>query len=161
MRRFTEILLAILVSMNIVVAQDTLCINAAFQHDLVSKQLNETRNYWVSLPYDYSDSQSYPVVYVLDAEWRFDLVRNIAFDLGVTNKIQKSIIVGIPHIEWEFKRGVDLTFSASRIEYDGEVVDSTWYDASNSGGAENFYNYFVKELIPMSTKDTRQMGMKP
>ena len=108
----------------------------------------ESRNYWVSLPLFYSDTLTYPVIYVFDAEWRFDLVRNIAFDLGASKIIQKSIIVGIPHIDMEYKRGIDLTFSHSRIEYDGEVVDSTWYTSSNSGGALRFFNYLVKELIP-------------
>jgi uncharacterized protein len=147
-KSFFKILLLILVSMHTAFAQDTLCVNTTIQHSILSNELNEKRNYWVSLPFNYTDSLSYPVIYVLDAEWRFDLVRNIAFDLGGHNKIQKSIIVGIPHMEMEFKRGIDLTFTHSKIEYDGEEVDSTWYNSTNSGGAKNFYNYFVKELMP-------------
>ena len=72
----------------------------------------------------------------------------MAFDMGANAKIENSIIVGIPHIDWEFKRGIDLTFSESRIEYDGEAVDSTWYNSSNSGKGMTFYNYLTKELIP-------------
>lgn len=128
--------------------QDTVCVNKVIEHQIHSKYLNEARTYWVSLPLHYSDSLEYPVIYVLDAEWRFDLVRTLAFELGAWDKISKSIVVGIPHIEWKSKRGIDLTFSHSRIEYDGEQVDSTWYHASNSGGGLRFYQYLTKELIP-------------
>ena len=89
----------------------------------------------------------------MDAEWRFDLIKDIAFDMGANSKIEKSIIVGIPHIDWEFKRGQDLTFSESRVEYDGEAVDSTWYNKSNSGSGIKFYNYLTHELIPDVNKN--------
>ncbi|MEO1546602.1 MAG: alpha/beta hydrolase-fold protein [Bacteroidota bacterium] len=128
--------------------QDSFCPNDATQHTITSTFLKEDRTYWVSLSLKYSDSIQYPVIYVLDAEWRFDLIRNIAFDLGANQKIEKAIVVGIPHLDWEKKRGVDLTFSQSRIEYDGEAVDSTWYNASNSGGGLKFFNYLTQELIP-------------
>lgn len=129
-------------------AQETICLNETLQHTIHSRYLNENRTYWVSLPLNYSDSLSYPVVYVLDAEWRFELIKNIAYDLGANNKIQKSIVIGIPHIDWEMKRGIDLTFSQSRMEYDGDQVDSTWYNSSNSGGGEKFYHYLTLELMP-------------
>lgn len=128
-------------------AQDTICVNQTIEHTIHSEHLNEDRRYWVSLPLHYSDSLSYPVIYVFDAEWRFDLIRHIVFDLGANQKIQKAIIVGIPHIDWKNQRGVDLTFSHSNIEYDGEKVDSTRYNASNSGGGMKFYHYLTEELM--------------
>ncbi|MFY0607788.1 MAG: alpha/beta hydrolase [Cyclobacteriaceae bacterium] len=129
-------------------AQDRFCIDKSIEHTLYSECLNENRSYWVSLPLNYSDSLKFPVIYVLDAEWRFELIKTIAFELGAWNKIQKSIVIGIPHIEMDNKRGQDLTFSQSRFEYDGDKVDSTWYNTSNSGSGMKFYNYLVKELIP-------------
>ncbi len=128
-------------------AQGTICINQSIEHKIHSKYLNEERSYWVSLPFNYSDSIKYPVIYLFDAEWRFDLIKSIAFDLGANRKIQNSIVVGIPYVEVENKRGMDLTFSQSRTEYDGNPVDSTWYNSSNSGGGQNFFNYLTKELI--------------
>ncbi len=142
-----NLVLFLLISLN-TFAQNTFCASKTFKHTIPSEHLNETRDYWVSLPLKYSDSLSYPVVYVFDAEWRFDLIKDIAFDMAANAKIEKSIIVGIPHVDWKFKRGIDLTFSESRIEYDGEAVDSTWYNSSNSGKGMTFYNYLTKELIP-------------
>ncbi|CAL2082237.1 alpha/beta hydrolase [Tenacibaculum sp. 190524A02b] len=129
-------------------AQNTVCINKSIKHTIHSKHLKESRDYWVSLPLHYSDSLKYPVIYVFDAEWRFDLIKNITFDLGANQKIKNSIIVGIPHIDMEKKRGQDLTFSQSNIEYDGDKVDSTWYNDTNSGKGMPFFNYLTNELIP-------------
>lgn len=129
-------------------AQDSICVTKSIEHTIHSKYLRENRNYWVSLPLHYSDSIKYPVIYVLDAEWRFELTKSMVFELGAWSKIQRSIVVGIPHIDVDKKRGVDLTFSQSRVEYDGEAVDSTWYDTTNSGGGMHFYNYLTQELIP-------------
>lgn len=129
-------------------AQTELCVQPALQYELYSQYLKETRQHWVALPLNYSDTIKYPVIYVLDAEWRFELIRHLVFDLGANGLIQPSIIVGIPHVEVQNKRGIDLTFSQSRMEYDGEAVDSTWYNSSNSGGAQHFYDYLTKELIP-------------
>lgn len=145
--RNLTILILFLINLNLF-AQDTICVNPTIRHGIESKYLNENREHWISLPLHYSDSLSYPVIYAFDAEWRFDLIKSIAFDLGANKKIQNSIVVGIPHIEVEKKRGQDLTFSQSRIEYDGEEVDSTWYNDSNSGSGMKFYNYLTKELIP-------------
>lgn len=143
-----SLLLIILSLANVLTAQDTLCRDRTISHTIHSEYLDDDRDYWVSLPLRYSDSLQYPVIYVFDAEWRFDLVKNITFDLGANKKIENSIVIGIPHIDWKAKRGQDLTFSQSRIEYDGETVDATWYNDSNSGQGMKFYQYLTKELIP-------------
>ena len=134
------------------------CINPYNKHEIASKFLNSTREHWVSLPLNYDSTKSYPVMYVLDAEWRFDLIRNIEFDLAGNKKIPGHIVVGLPHVEMEYQRGIDLTFSQSRMEYDGEAVDSTWYNAKNSGGGMKYYNYLTQELLPAITRDYSTNG---
>jgi len=129
-------------------AQEAFCNQPGIKHEIRSEIFDETREFWVSLPLWYSDTIDYPVVYVLDAEWRFNITRHILFDQGANGLIQQAIVVGIPHVEVENKRGKDLTFSQSRIEYDGEIVDSTRYNSDNSGGAAKFYQYLLTELIP-------------
>ncbi|MEO1434276.1 MAG: alpha/beta hydrolase-fold protein [Bacteroidota bacterium] len=128
------------------------------KHLIQSEHLQEQREYWVSLPLQYNPATSYPVLYVLDAEWRVDLIGRLAYDLGGNLKMPRHIIIGIPHVEWGKKRGIDLTFSHSRMEYDGEAVDSTWYNATNSGGAEKFYRYLVEELIPSVNTNYQTTG---
>lgn len=139
--------------------QELYCGNIpTYEFTLQSTFLDTPRTYWVSLPYKYSDTTNYPVVYVLDAEWRFDLANSVLYDFGGNNKLQKSIVVGIPNIDPVKQRGIDLTFSQTRTEYDGEAVDSTWYNSSNSGGAMKFYQFLVEELIPKINKDYTTNG---
>lgn len=128
-------------------AQQDTCINQIQKYEIFSEHLNETREHWVSLPMNYDTSKSYPVIYLFDAEWRFDLIRTISYDMAGNNKIPKHIIVGIPHVNWRNKRGIDLTFSRSKVEYNEEKVDSTVYNKSNSGGGQNFYSYLNDELV--------------
>ncbi|MEL7003274.1 MAG: alpha/beta hydrolase-fold protein [Bacteroidota bacterium] len=145
----TLIVVAIaLTLLNNVYGQVDTCTFRFHKYQIESKFLNQQRDFWVSLPLHYSDTVEYSVMYVFDAEWRFDLIRNVEFDYSANNKIDKHIIVGIPHIDWEKQRGIDLSFSQSRMEYDGEAVDSTWYNGSNSGGGMKFYQYLTKELMP-------------
>lgn len=135
-----------------VAAQVDSCIFEIKKHEIQSENLGETREFWVSLPMNYDSSSSYPILYVLDAEWRFDLIRAIAYDLSGNRKMPHHIIVGIPHINWQNQRGIDLTFSHSSNEYDGEAVDSTVFNASNSGGGAAFFSYLEEELIPLVTQ---------
>ncbi|MEM8908510.1 MAG: alpha/beta hydrolase-fold protein [Bacteroidota bacterium] len=78
--------------------------------------------------------------------------------MGGNNKIPKHIIVGIPHIDWKEKRGIDLTFSHTRIEYDGDPIDSTVYTDQNSGGAELFYQFLNHELVAAVNKNYSTNG---
>ena len=143
-------LLLVFVSMKalFVNAQVDTCIVSSTKHIINSIYLNEVREHWVSLPLHYDQNKKYNVLYVFDAEWRFDLLKAITFDLGANKEIPNHIVVGIPHIEMDNKRGIDLTFTESLVEFDGDIVDSNWYNKTNSGGAEKFYNYLVSELIP-------------
>lgn len=139
--------------------QDT-CISPVKKHLLSSKYSDIKREYWVSLPLRYDTAKQYPVFYVFDAEWRFNMLRHIIYDMGGNKKIPDHIVVGIPHVNWRNQRGIDLTFSQSRNEYDGEEVDSTLYNDSNSGGGTRFYRYLTEILIKdvekhYSTNDQR------
>lgn len=142
---FTFIFLAFLSGQ--VFSQVDTCIVEVKKHEISSKYLNQDREYWVSFPLRYDSTKSYPVIYILDGQWRFDLIRPLAFDLAANKKMPGHIIVGLPHKDWRKDRGVDYTFSNSRIEYDGEAVDSTRYNASNSGGGEKFYKHLTEEVM--------------
>ena len=142
-----------------VIAQIDTCIFGIKKHVFKSTCLNEEREFWISLLMHYDTAKAYPVLYVLDAEWRFDLIRPIAYDMAGNKKIPHHIIVGIPHVDWKFKRGVDLTFSHSRIEYNGEKVDSTVYNKKNSGGGMLFFKYINEELIPEVDKHYASNGV--
>ncbi|MBS9525783.1 hypothetical protein KI659_17315 [Litoribacter alkaliphilus] len=95
----------------------------------------------------YDSEKSYPVIYVLDAEWRLDLIRAIAYDMEGNKRIPYHIIVGIPHEDWEYKRGIDLTFTKTKIEFDGSISDSSQYTDKSAGGGIHFLRYLKNELV--------------
>ncbi|NRB47911.1 MAG: alpha/beta hydrolase [Saprospiraceae bacterium] len=142
-------LFLVLLSSTLGHSQIDTCLNPTPKHILKSQYLGEERECWVRLPLRYNSEESYPVMYVFDAEWRLGLISHIVYDMGGNKKIPKHIVVGIPHVDWQNKRGVDLTFSETRNEYDGTPVDSAAYNSTNAGGGEQFYQYLVKELMPL------------
>ena len=58
--------------------------------------LNEERQIYVSLPTGYDTlSSRLPVVYVLDAEYRFGIAQSIQSYFNITTRIPKAILIGI------------------------------------------------------------------
>ncbi|MEM7571305.1 MAG: alpha/beta hydrolase-fold protein [Bacteroidota bacterium] len=130
-------------------AQTDTCMLSAAQHQIVSDFSEVDREFWVSLPMRYDSTESYPVLYVLDGEWRFNLVQQIAYDLGGNRVIPHHIVVGIPHIDWREQRQIDLTFSQSKNEYDSTLAVVGEYTPSNTGGAADFYRHLSEEVVPL------------
>jgi hypothetical protein len=67
-----------------------------------SKILNEQREVWVYVPGSASDTtyskQSYPVVYLLDADWNFSSVVGMIEFLSSNYSCPEMIVVGIPNV---------------------------------------------------------------
>ena len=107
----------------------------------------------ILLPNDYSESASYPIVYLLDGHFHFselgeDLVRMIRDE-----EIPPVIVVGIAYADYPFKgkasnldnlstiydiRRTDLLFPKDTLD-DGEEI---------GGGAREFYRFIREELAP-------------
>ena len=103
-------------------------------YTLHSKILNQDRPYWVSLPASYhakANSNSYPVLYLLDAEWNFYLVCPVVQFMNQSRQIPEFIVVGIPNIDREH----DLT----PTRYPNEPT---------SGAGRTFERFLNEELAP-------------
>lgn len=111
-------------------------------YSINSRILETERNYWVSLPSDYDSTNTYPVMYVLDAEWRFSLTNALEKDLSRDGKIPPHIVVGITHPN----RRLDMTFSTSKVKYDGKL-DTTSFNSQNSGNGPDFLKFIEDELL--------------
>lgn len=106
-------------------------------YELKSQILNETRPYYVHLPAKYDTSQSYDVMYVLDAECFFPLMATLpSFAFG-DNGWGGCIVVGIPNVN----RMMDLTPTPFESERGHTTLD-------NTGGAQAFLDFIEKELKP-------------
>ncbi len=114
------------------------------KYHLDSKTLETEREYWVSLPLDYDSTISYPVIYVLDAEWRFGITNALEKELSENGKIPDHIVVGIPHPD----RKPDMTFSTTKLSYDGKSrMDSTYFGKETTGNGPQFLKFIEEELI--------------
>ena len=104
-----------------------------------SKILNETRGIQVKMPNDYKpgSGQKYEVVYILDGEWYYDLVP-FTYNFAESAKyLPKSIFVLIRN---RYLNGLNLRgrdFSPTKVPQD-----------PLSGGADQFYNFVTKEVVP-------------
>lgn len=103
-------------------------------YTLHSKILNQSRPYWVSLPESYrakANSQKYPVLYLLDAEWNFYWVSEVVQFMNQSRQIPEFIVVGIPNIDREH----DLTPTHNTND-------------PSSGGGPLFERFLNEELAP-------------
>jgi Predicted hydrolase of the alpha/beta superfamily len=104
---------------------------------LQSDVLKQNRKISIFLPegYDAKDAR-FPVLYVLDADGRDQHIVPTARFLSVNNKMPKAIVVGIFNID----RNHDFLPDSSQ-------------SANTGGGADNFVQFFKKELIPYINKN--------
>ncbi len=113
------------------------------RHDSIySEILNEERKLWVYLPYRDNDSiaarKKYPVIYLLDGEWNFKLVRGMLGYRSARGMLPKMILVGILNVN----RWRDFTPTATNLYPEDGI----------SGGGEAFISFLENELIPFIDK---------
>jgi predicted alpha/beta superfamily hydrolase len=114
------------------------------QDSLQSVILKQNRKIAIYLPEGYDTAVTkFPVIYVLDAEWRDQHIVPTARFLFLSTKMPKAIIVGVNNID----RNHDF------------LSDST-ASAPSGGGADNFIRFFKDELIPYIDKNFRTESYK-
>jgi predicted alpha/beta superfamily hydrolase len=107
-----------------------------------SEILDEPRTVYVSLPASYSQSErSYPVLYLLDAEWHFPVVASQVRYLSECSASDiiapELIVVGIENVDR------DRDYTPTHVpEYKG-------MEFPTSGGAAKFRRFLTEELIPL------------
>tara|TARA_B110000285_G_C14968993_1_gene535577 strand:- start:119 stop:940 length:822 start_codon:yes stop_codon:yes gene_type:complete len=126
--------------------------NCFESHKIKSKVLKEKRSIWVGLPKNYNKDSSYSVVYVLDAEDRFDVTYSITKELFENqNTIPELIVVGIPNIN-KLRRLFDLTFTDSKVNVTGNRDTIGHFSSSFTGNGPSFLNFLEKEVVPYINK---------
>ena len=118
-----------------------------------SKVLGYEYDLWVSLPDNYDSTKNYPVLYLLDAEWRFDITRSLVRELAINDRCPQHIIIGIPQIDWPH-RLMNLTFTDSKINAHNEPdTINPMAPKESSGGGDKFLHFLETEV--MSFANTR------
>jgi len=133
--------LILLIAIQSLHAQEMEPIVLGSRHTLSSTILNETREYWVSLPESYDEKEAaqkhYPVLLVLDGHLHFKpiagMVHYLSADRYRSQKIPEMIVVGIQNID----RRRDFT--------PDKVVTVR---PNNTGGGRVFLRFLEAELLP-------------
>ncbi len=119
------------------------------KHIIQSRELGEERELWIGLPEFYDSTKVYPTIYILDAEWQFDITYSISKELAANDKIPAHIVIGIPKIDSDH-RFKNLTFSSTRVNSAGESDPSiaAYFNSENTSGGTDFLNFLRNEAIP-------------
>jgi predicted alpha/beta superfamily hydrolase len=117
---------------------------------LSSKQTGADYELFVALPLDYGKSQkSYPVVYMLDADYSFALVRNVVQHFVEREDLPPMILVAIAYPGAATNRE---TYKKNRTrDYTPAYAPSGGYGTEYqkvSGGGPKFRAFIASELIP-------------
>lgn len=104
---------------------------------LFSSILKEQRKFWVQLPSNYTTDKKYPVAYIIDGEMHLPTV-SLVQNYYSGGFMPDLILIGISN---EKHRTRDLTISKISTRQGGSFTEE-------NGGAENFFNFIEKELIP-------------
>lgn len=139
-------------------APDKKYTNELFLHHTLTKEfpskINGIKyNLYISLPKGYSsNNKSYPIIYLLDADYSFALAKQISEHLSDRNRISDSIIVGIAYANPnEYKKNRTRDYTPSYVSSGGYGSKYQKY----SGGAESFYRFIHSELIPYLHQEYR------
>ena len=108
-------------------------------NSILSKSLEENKNFWVKLPenYDPNSDNKYPVVYLLDG-FSLENTLETVYNNYWGHYLPHMILVGISN---RTNRTRDLTTSQVKMRR-GSTMDS------ETGGAGKFTEFLEKELIP-------------
>ncbi len=109
---------------------------------IASNEVADTFCIQVSFPENYERSDEvYPVIYLLDSDRSFGMVKEISWWLNFDRQIPEVIIVGIAYNKnWWQKRSRDYTPTRD--------LAKTWGDWQLAGGADKFIDFITNELNP-------------
>ncbi len=127
---------------------------------LRSKQTRANYQLFVALPSDYRTSKkTYPVVYMLDADYSFALVRNVVQHFVEREDLPPVILVAIAYPGADRDR---VTYRTNRTrDYTPDYAPDGGYGAEYqkvSGGGPKFRAFIATELIPLIESRYRTQG---
>jgi predicted alpha/beta superfamily hydrolase len=128
--------------------------------EISSKQTGADYELFVALPLDYATSRkSYPVVYMLDADYSFALTRNVVQHFVEREDLPPMILVAIAYPGAATNREV---YKKNRTrDYTPAYAPSGGYGTEYqkvSGGGPKFRAFIASELVPLIERKFRTTG---
>ncbi len=122
---------------------------------LYSKSVADSFSIFVSLPNDYNPQgkETYPVVYLLDANLYFDIIATTVDKYSEVGLAPSVILVGIGYKDLP-------TMDSLRKRDDTYPIAIPEYEMSVSGGADKFLAFINNDLIPHIDKEYKSNTSK-
>lgn len=120
-------------------------------HTLSSSFVDHEFRIFVSLPTDYSSTkQSYPVLYLLDANLCIGMTTEMVHAAPLAQELPEMLVVGI---------GYPVKYYPEMIPFrEQDYTPTNLRNVENSGGAANFLKFIQMELMPFITKPQNECG---
>lgn len=104
--------------------------------------LSESREISIGLPTNYDSTKTYPTLYVLDAEWWFDITYALTKEFHDNqDKTPEMIVIGIPQIDRQHRK-LNMTFSDSKNDATGQLDSTLVWSKSKTGGGLDFFKSY-------------------
>lgn len=133
-------------------AQENNEISVGKKHWIKSEILGEEREIWVYTPPSHADQElveTYPVVYLLDGDWYFQVASAFVQYSKGSFKLPEMIVVGVLNTD----RIRDMTPTNATVNMFGDTIQGL----ENSGGGSSFLQFFEQELFPFVEQNYRAM----
>jgi predicted alpha/beta superfamily hydrolase len=132
------------------------CLPNTTVHELASSLVNQIYRVFVALPPNYASSgKIYPVLYTLDANGSFAMIRDIVHALLLGPELPDMLVVGIgypadSYVATQAVRNRDFTPTADEAPYQAlRERRPAAPPYAGSGGAPNFLRFIRDELMPL------------
>lgn len=122
-----------------------------------STHVNQEYQLFISLPQTYTESnKTFPVLYLLDGNGIFALVKPIIELLQLMQRVPELILVGIgypkaTYMETLSLRSRDLTY----LKMTPEQKAAKDFPVEETGGASRFFSFIAQELVPYIDREFR------
>lgn len=118
-----------------------------------SKDINDSFYISVTLPAEYDKKKKYPVVYLLDGNFYFDMVSATSKMYSMAGMVPEVILVSIGY------KDIMVMDSLRNRDYTDSTADPK-YEMTVSGGAGKFIAFLGKDVIPYIDKNYSTMPGK-
>jgi uncharacterized protein len=118
---------------------------------IISKEVDDTFYVYVRLPKHYkSETENYPVLYLLDGDIAFDMSTSIIRYLQYANDVPDLIIIGI---------GYGTMLNDGNLNFrERDYTFTKIAQLKDSGGADKYLKFLKNELVPFVEKNYRTDG---
>lgn len=124
-------------------------ITAGRYYDVTSRTNGRAYRIFVGIPWGPPPPSGYPVVYLLDGNWYFNIAGDTARLQAATGELPKAVIVGIGYPVPDGTSIVPLRSFDLSLPVGADALPQIRLGPDNAGGADSFLRFLKEEARPL------------